>query len=201
MGEGQPGKPGQPPGQGQPSGASQLGGAQPSAGPTELGSGFVPSSPQITAQRIAGPQASAQAADTLAAAANLPMPGSSQQTPSPDAGQTAQGNQPMGQGASQQPMAGPASPMAAKGGNAVAGESQNNQKPPPGELQLENAAQGDSRGQQANQDAELAKSKFAEEPWFARLPPKLQSAIQSKARGKAPRGYEERLRRYFESID
>jgi len=29
----------------------------------------------------------------------------------------------------------------------------------------------------------------------------LRSAIQSKARGKAPRGYEERLRRYFESVD
>ena len=33
------------------------------------------------------------------------------------------------------------------------------------------------------------------------IPPSLRTAIQSKARGKAPRGYEERLRRYFESID
>ena len=91
--------------------------------------------------------------------------------------------------------------MAAKGGNATAGETAENQKPSPSDLQLENAAQGDSRSQQGGQDADGSGLKYADEPWFARLPPKLQSAIQSKARGKAPRGYEERLRRYFESID
>lgn len=98
-------------------------------------------------------------------------------------------------------MSGQASPMASKGGAAKAGDTANNQKPQPGDLQLDNAAQGDSRGGQVNQDSDAARQKFAQEPWFAKLPPKLQSAIQSKARGKAPRGYEERLRRYFESID
>jgi hypothetical protein len=39
------------------------------------------------------------------------------------------------------------------------------------------------------------------EPWFAKLPPDLQRAIQAKARSRAPKGYEERLRRYFENVD
>jgi hypothetical protein len=41
--------------------------------------------------------------------------------------------------------------------------------------------------------------KLENETWFAKLPPSVRAAIQAKSRGKAPRGYEERLRRYFES--
>ena len=162
----------------------------------ELGTGFVPSSPEVTAQQIAGAQALAQAAAAQAAAP--PMPGQGQAPGQPTA--PGQG-QPMGQGQAQTPMPGAASPTATKGGVASAGESANNQKAPEGELQLAPAAEGDSRGQQAAQDSDAAGLKFAKEPWFAKLPPSLRGAIQSKARGKAPRGYEERLRRYFESVD
>ena len=63
------------------------------------------------------------------------------------------------------------------------------------------AAQGDSKGEKENQDAASAAKKFEKEPWFAKLPPSLRSAIQSKSRGKTPRGYEERLKRYFESVE
>ena len=42
---------------------------------------------------------------------------------------------------------------------------------------------------------------LADEPWFARLPPSLRQAIQAQARQRPPRGYEERLRRYFGSAD
>jgi len=38
------------------------------------------------------------------------------------------------------------------------------------------------------------------EPWFAKLPPETQEAIRTKAQRPAPRGYEEKLRRYFDSI-
>jgi hypothetical protein len=88
-----------------------------------------------------------------------------------------------------------------KGGSPMQGDSGPNQAQEPGELQNDATAPGDSRGEKNNQDAEAKAQKFAKEPWFAKLPPALQSAIQAKARGKAPRGYEERLRRYFESID
>jgi len=67
--------------------------------------------------------------------------------------------------------------------------------------QLAEAPNADSRGNAADQDSTQAKLKFEDEPWFAKLPPSLRASIQSKARGKAPRGYEERLRRYFESVD
>jgi hypothetical protein len=35
---------------------------------------------------------------------------------------------------------------------------------------------------------------------MARLPPELRSAIQARSRRLAPRGYEERLKRYFENV-
>lgn len=37
--------------------------------------------------------------------------------------------------------------------------------------------------------------------WFTRLPPAVREAIRSRVRQRAPRGYEDRLRRYFESVD
>lgn len=37
------------------------------------------------------------------------------------------------------------------------------------------------------------------EPWFAKLPPDVQKAIQARSRRSAPRGYEERMKRYFEA--
>ena len=36
------------------------------------------------------------------------------------------------------------------------------------------------------------------EPWFSKLPPALQQAIRARARSTPPRGYEQRLQRYFE---
>ena len=149
-----------------------------------LGTGLVPSSPEVTAQQIAGPQANAAAAAAMAAAA-----------------QAAQGQgQPMpGQGQGQQPMPG-AAQTASKGG-AVKGPPTQNPDQQKGDLETAPAADADSRGSLANQDAAGGGLKFKEEAWFAKLPPSLQAAIQAKARGKAPRGYEERLRRYFESVD
>jgi hypothetical protein len=37
--------------------------------------------------------------------------------------------------------------------------------------------------------------------WFSKLPPSLRKSIRASSRRPAPRGYRERLRRYFESID
>jgi len=50
-------------------------------------------------------------------------------------------------------------------------------------------------------DAAAAARALAEEPWFAKLPPELRKAMNARAQRRAPRGYEERLQRYFESID
>ena len=49
-------------------------------------------------------------------------------------------------------------------------------------------------------DATLGQPPVENEPWFAKLPPETQEAIRTKAQRPAPRGYEEKLRRYFDSI-
>jgi hypothetical protein len=119
-------------------------------GPTSLGTGFVPDSPEVTAQQIAGAQATAQAAQAQAAAA-----GDSQENPS----------------ASQQAM------------------------------QPGSEPQGGSATSNGAAEAQLIEQQWDEEPWFSKLPPSLREAIRASARREPPRGYEERLRRYFESTD
>ena len=91
--------------------------------------------------------------------------------------------------------------MASKGGAAKGGESENNQDQPKGDLQTAEAPMADSRGELAERDVTAGGFQSEAEAWFAKLPPSLRAAIQAKSRGKAPRGYEDRLRRYFESVD
>src|SRR5690606_7993893 len=96
------------------------------------------------------------------------------------------------------PMPGSPSSTANAGGAAVAGGPTQNQETPDGPLQLEPAAQADSRAADSQEDSNTAARRFAEDPWFAKLPPNLRNALQSKVRRSPPRGYEELLRRYFE---
>ncbi len=57
-------------------------------------------------------------------------------------------------------------------------------------------------GQRSADDHAIAEGQSAADaPWFARLPAELREAIRSRGRSQPPRGYEERLRRYFESAD
>jgi hypothetical protein len=105
------------------------------------------------------------------------------------------------QGAAQEPMPGPTSPVAAAGGISEKGQPTNNQIAPPGELQLQPDPKGDSRTADDKQETDIKLKTFQQEPWFAKLPPALQKALLGRSRTRAPRGYEERLRRYFESID
>jgi hypothetical protein len=42
---------------------------------------------------------------------------------------------------------------------------------------------------------------MGKEPWFSKLPPELRKAIRATNRREPPRGYEEKLRRYYENID
>jgi hypothetical protein len=154
---------------------------------TELGTGFVPNSPEVTAQQIAGVEALAQAAQALAQGpAQSETPGEARAA---------------GQAVAGQPKPGASSAMASVGGVSMGGDSSSNQLSPSESLQLQPDAQGDSRAADSNQDAEIKALRFKEEPWFAELPPTLREAIHARARRRAPRGYEERMRRYFESID
>ena len=53
----------------------------------------------------------------------------------------------------------------------------------------------------SNHDSDAKGRDFEKEPWFAKLPPELRKAIQAKSRRRAPRAYEDRLKKYFENID
>ena len=88
-------------------------------------------------------------------------------------------------------------------GSSKGGEESQNQRGPDSPLQLLPQTPGaDSRTPNAGpRDAESAKRSFKEEPWFAKLPPEVRKAIRANSQRRAPRGYEERLERYFENID
>jgi len=220
LGQEPTGTPAQPSGQGQPAAAGE---SSPATGqgemaatpaeasdlptasaPQDLGTGFVPNSPEVTAAQIAGPAAMQQASQTLAHASaqpSSPIPGEGQ--PQAAAGQADSQGQEQGQqpGQADEPMPGQTNPMPNAGGVATSGESMDNQKPPPSALTLQTEAQGDSRTADSQSDADLRMRSVEKEAWFAKLPPDLRKAIQARARRPAPRGYEERLRRYFESGD
>jgi hypothetical protein len=199
--EGQPNASGQK--QPAPTGASQAPGdlagqGSGQANPAAMGTGFVPQSPGVTAQQIAGPDALSQAAQALAQALGQPTsPGSSAEgaakTPAASAQAASQGGQP-----APSPTAGAPSSTATVGGAAKAGGPTENQESPEGKLALETAAKADSRAGDSQDDSAAAARRFAEDPWFAKLPPNLRNAMQSKVRRSPPRGYEELLRRYFE---
>jgi hypothetical protein len=115
--------------------------------------------------------------------------------PMPGEGQEA------GEGTPKDPMPGKPNPMAKKAGSRQSGEPTENEKQTPGKLEIAEAPHGEGKGEADKQDSDATKQKYKEEPWFAKLPPSLRTAIGAKSRNKAPRGYEERLKRYFESID
>lgn len=162
----------------------------PSGGERALGTQLVPASPQVTAEQIAGPQAQA-----AAAAAQAGGPGQTGQGPS---GQQGQGSQ----GSGSAPSEGAASTTARRGGAVRQGTATPNTPPPQGALEVAEAAQADSRGQATAEGTAVPEGPFraSAETWMARLPPELRAAIQARGRRPPPRGYEERLQRYFESV-
>jgi hypothetical protein len=166
-----------------------------------MGTGLVPNAPEVTAQQIAGAEAMQQAAEALAQAP-MPSPGQAEsgQGP-PEAGMPGQepGQEP-GQMPGEKPESGDASSLAKSGGGVKSGDSPDNQKPKDSPLQMQSAPKTDSRTANKDHEADVKARKLKEDPWFAKLPPELRQAIQARARQRAPRGYEERLRRYFESI-
>ena len=88
-------------------------------------------------------------------------------------------------------------------GIARKGDPMINQKPPAAPL-FENpqVPRGDSRtGDASNADPQGMRPNRREEPWVAELPPEVRGAIRANSRRPPPRGYEERLQRYFKNID
>ena len=50
-------------------------------------------------------------------------------------------------------------------------------------------------------DSEAGRRREAEEPWLAKLPADVRAAIRANSQRRPPRGYEERLQRYYKNIE
>lgn len=158
-----------------------------------LGTGIVPSSPEATAEQIAGMQANAAAA---AAMAQGHEPGQGQEPGQEQGTEPGQG-QKQGQGQHQSAIA-----IASHGSRA--GSKTENPDLPPGPLQIQPTvnAPGDSRtGDDKAHDTDASKRQSKEEPWIAKLPPDVRNALRAKSHQPAPRAYQDRLKKYFENID
>jgi hypothetical protein len=180
-------------GQGERPAEGQSSQGKPASGnPHALGTGFVPQSPQLTAEMMAGPKA--QQAAQKALGSQLPLP---QQPPAgqPQSGQP--GDAKEGESVSGQPNN--ASKLTKKDGAAATNQKV---KDGPGEKQPEGT---DAAGNTSNKTREKEEGSLArqlkEEAWFAKLPPELRKSIRAGAAQKPPRAYEERLKKYFQSVD
>jgi len=173
-----------------------------------LGTGFIPNSPEATARMIAGEEAAARAAALLGNefAARLEGLGSGQdaepgdQPGDSEAGQAKSARQGQSRGKHQAK----SSSSGSSAGTSKDGETPNNPELKQGPLEVAaNAAKsGDSKSGSAARDADSqARNSPGQEAWFARLPPDLRKAIRAKAQRPPPRSYEDKLQRYFQSLD
>ena len=168
-------------------GASPSGDASPSMSQGEAGAesttasgtGLVPDAPEATARAMAGAQAQAAMAMLEAEAAGQIS----------DTASNAQAQAAM-DGTAQQPA-------------AQSGSGEDNAAPkegPPSQAAV-NPTDADGRTAQSGHDSDAAGRGAAAQPWFANLPPEVQAALRARSNRAAPRTYEGRLRRYFESVD
>ena len=172
---------------------------------TDLGTGLGPKSPEVTARMMAGDSELAKKAAALAKLDSAKgeselaglAPEDLEAALSESEGKTAEGK-------SQQSKKSLKSSKSGSGGKAKDGGPTENQSEKDGELQNaeDSIKPGDSQAEDSNEKRnEIKHRRFSEEAWFAKLPADLRAAIRANARRRAPRAYEERLRRYFESID
>ena len=97
-----------------------------------------------------------------------------------------------------------ASPGVLPVASAKDGQTPNNpdlKQGPPQTDPLTKAIGDPGKGNAPNRDVDFANRALGRESWFARLPPDLRKAIRAKAQRPPPRSYEEKLQKYFESID
>ena len=149
--------------------------------PAPLGTGFVPESSEATAEMIAGSEAEATAEKLLGPAA--------------DRGRKAEA-----MAKNSGPETKPGSPESKKPDRSQAARQGEAKSDGPLEQTDRVDKNADVAGTRAG-DADQAAKSFEQEIWFAKLPPEMRQAIRAKSQRRAPRGYEEKLDRYFRNID
>lgn len=164
-----------------------------SAAPSDAG--FVPQSPELTAQLVAGPEAmaklrAAHAGERGDPARSAEMPKSMPSTPSSPSDD-----------ANELPADEPANGTTFSAGKPKPTGKNPAVKDGPLEKQPEDKELRESRPGQSGDDANNPARQFQEQSWFAKLPPELRRSIRAGSQQKAPRAYEDRLKRYFQSVD
>jgi hypothetical protein len=198
-----------PPGQAQPNGQQP---GSPQQGPpqsAELGTGFVPDSPEATARLMADPELLAQLSELMEAAladAAQNQDDAAAQAAAAEAGQPATSETPSGQppGTGQPPQNAQASQKSEGGGAPDVGLETENQATKDDPLNVADTAtpSKDGRTPTSNDRTRQIESRqLRQAAWFAKLPTELRNAILAGSQRRAPRAYEDRLRRYFESLE
>ncbi len=162
------------------------------AKPTALGTGFVPNSPQLTAEMMAGSKAQQAAQKALSEQLAKSQNRADSAKPNKVSNDSEKGEMvPSDQADS--------SKLTKKDGSATV-----NQKVKDGSIDKlpegTDAAAKTSSKSREKEDNVLARQ-LKEEAWFAKLPPELRKSIRAGAGQKPPRAYEERLKNYFQSVD
>ncbi len=161
--------------------------------PNALGTGFIPQSPQLTAEMMAGPKA--QQAAQKALEQRLPpgqRPSQDQQLPLDQPSDSQDGQPITSENAN-------SSKLTKKEGSAAINQQVK------GGAAVKQAEGTEAAGTVAanarEKEEALSNRRLKEESWFAKLPPELRKSIRAGAGQKPPRAYEERLKKYFQSVD
>jgi hypothetical protein len=160
------------------------GGGSPPPDNGQMGMQFTPATADTTASMLAGKKA----LQSLAETDQLPA---SSSTPKPSRGTPRNGEvgQKFNSGQALQPRSGSQQTTQPTAATDKSAQSTSGQQSPEGQMANSSA------------DSKLGERTFHEEPWVAKLPPELRQAIRAQSQRPPPRGYEGRLRRYFENVD
>lgn len=179
-------------GQGRASGQTSEG-AKNLSKPNSLGTGFVPQSPQLTAEMMAGSKA--QQAAKRALSQQLPLP----QQGSKSAPQTSNDVSQQQEGDAQPSESSDSSKLTKKDGVSMQNQKVKDGLPQKQREGTDAEAKTTSSGRGKEENAVARQMK--EEAWFAKLSPELRKSIRTGVGQKPPRAYEERLKKYFQSVD
>jgi hypothetical protein len=164
-----------------------------------LGLEMVPESPQVTARKIAGQEASMDLANFRQQFASAGSTNANAKQ-----GQSNDQFAEHRQKSAAAPDIGAASAAAQGGAGIKSGEKTNNFQLPPSELQTAQSVRRNSDNRTATDLVDRptgpnADLKSQEPSWFAALPAEARNAIRAKSHQPAPKAYEDRLKDYFES--